>query len=176
MVTSTLAYRSIHSPKGASQHDQKQITLLIIVSAASLIIGITIGFIIGTNPFKNDARQEDNQYKSICNLLVSKGHSDQASISSSDLIIDLPQSVLQLDNIYAAIVDRYPNAQFTLTLEHVNGSPVFSLVAASESPEDLTEICNMAAALLCEEIESTMEQVSCKILDLATQPTPQKAE
>lgn len=151
---------------------KKQKFLLIIVFVVALLIGGTIGFLIGTNRTEDDSKPVEDLYKTSCTVYISKGTSELPSASSSDrLTLDqLPPSVLNLENIYTAITESYPDAEIKLTLEQGEESALFKLIATSENRENLADICNMAAELLCAEIEECMDQASCLFVDYAKQP------
>ncbi len=162
------------------------VLVLIIASVFLFVTGCTIN--IGSSS-ENTANEADSKnlfdsifnnenlkstmYKSCATIYISTKGTTESAISSSDLVVskslaDTCETILQSDSFQNEIREEYPNVKYELTLESINETEVFTIVAVGPNPEDLEEICNMAVSLLCEKISRAVEGVSCKVIDYAT--------
>ena len=92
------------------------------------------------------------------------------AISSSDLTVSTElvatlTMILQSSTIQDEICEEYPGAEYTLSLEPIDETEIFALIATSENPEHLEEICNLAVSLFCEAVPQIINGFSCKIID-----------
>lgn len=159
------------------------IRFILIICISVLLAGCTININVGnpsdaskngTTPNHNsDTSTNISIYQSRATIYISnKGSAESPAISSSDLIVskDFIESyivILNSKQIQSKIREKYPSAEYTLTLEPMNETNVFSIIAASENPECLEEICDIATSMLCEIIPQVIEGVSCKVVDHA---------
>ena len=164
------------------------VLVLIIASVFLFVTGCTININIGSSS-ENTANEADSKnlfdsifnnenlkstmYKSCATIYISTKGTTESAISSSDLVVskslaDTCETILQSDSFQNEIREEYPNVKYELTLESINETEVFTIVAVGPNPEDLEEICNMAVSLLCEKISRVVEGVSCKVIDYAT--------
>lgn len=162
------------------------VLVLIIASVLLFVTGCTIN--IGSSS-ENTANKADSKnlfdsifnnenlkstmYKSCATIYISTKGTTESAISSSDLVVakslvDKCETILQSDSIQKEIREEYPNVKYELTLESINETEVFTIAAVGPNPEDLEEICNMAASLLCEKVPLIVDGVSCKVIDYAT--------
>ena len=151
---------------------------LVVTFVFSLLAGCTININIGA-PSANIAEEttilESNSnpktmYESRATILITNNVSSDAAISSSDLMVPI-----ELVNSYAVILksnviqnqirEEYPGSEYELSLEQIDETEIFALIATSETPEYLEDICNRATSLLCEKIPQVIEGSSCKIVD-----------
>ena len=162
-------------------------TFLLIVCTVGLLVGCTININVdsqsknttketGNKTIFNsilNGKEEPSMYESRATIYITTSKNDNAAISSSDLTVEIQLAetyrvILQSDKVQEEIRKEYTGAEYTLTLEQINETEVFALIATSENPEKLQEICNMAASLLCETVQQTIEGTSCRIVDCAT--------
>ena len=120
-----------------------------------------------------NGKEETTIYESRAVIYISHPHEDQTGIiSSSDLatsikLVETYNVILQSSSVQDKIRKEYSGAEYELSLEHIDETETFALIATSETPEYLEDICNMAASLLCEIIPQVMNVSSCKIVDYA---------
>lgn len=155
--------------------------LLLVVTVFLFAAGCTVNINVGNaadteNKTMNqgvDTTVNESVYQSCAAVLISNGGTTAStSISSSDLavskpLVDVCKTILQSNRIREKICEEYPAAKYELTLEPMNETAIFTIIATSKSPEALEEICNMAVSLFCEEVSSKMDGVSCKVIDYA---------
>ena len=60
-----------------------------------------------------------------------------------------------------------PNLKYELTLESINETEIFAIIATSENPERLDDVCNLAVSLLCEEVPLIIDGASCTVVNYA---------
>lgn len=159
------------------------IRFILIVCVSVLLAGCTININVGnssdaskngTTPNHNsDTSANTSLYQSRATIYISQTvTTDSTMISSDDLtgslqLIESYIVILNSKQIQSKIREKYPSAEYTLTLEPMNETNVFSIIATSENPECLEEICDIATSMLCEIIPQVIEGVSCKVVDYA---------
>lgn len=157
---------------------------VLIVSASLFATGCTINVNIGNSP--NDTTNETlsnrnsdttsnmRVYQSRAAIYISnKVSEEKPAYSSSDLIVskqlaETYAAILNTSKIQNKIKEEYPNIEYELTLEPINETEICAVIATSEHPEKLEDICNLAVSLLCEEVSLIVEGSSCKVIDNAT--------
>lgn len=115
-------------------------------------------------------------YESRSMIYCANPYADQNAVSSSDQKVSLRfratiEKLLQSEEIREAISARYPDAECELSLEPVEDTAICTIVATSENPEHLADICNLAVSLLQESVPAVIPGVEIKIIDRAKQPT-----
>ena len=161
---------------------------LVIVCIFGLLTGCTININV-ENPAKDDAKNTDSKtifdyifnngnqttlYESRATILISNtATAESPAISSSDLsattsLAKTYAAILNTSKIQNKIKEEYPNIEYELTLEPINETEICAVIATSEHPEKLEDICNLAVSLLCEEVSLIVEGSSCKVIDNAT--------
>lgn len=162
---------------------------LLIICVFSLFVGCTININIGNST--EDSTKETNSksifdyifnsakeppmYESRASIYISYKTTTDTAISSSDLavslsLVDTYAKILQSDRVQDKIREEYPAVEYTLSLESLHETELFSIIATGEDPEYLDEICNTAVSMLCEQIPQIVEGSSCKVVDYAKQP------
>ena len=158
---------------------------LVIVCIFGLLAGCTININLGDSSEKDKNKTEDksiidyyfgrNQvYESRATILISNTATAKSSaISSSDLtasksLAETYSVILNSSKIQNKIKEEYPNIEYELTLEPINETEIYAVIATSEHPEKLEGICNLAVSLLCEEVSLIVDGSSCKVIDNAT--------
>ena len=159
---------------------------LVIVCILGLLTGCTLNINLGDSSEKDKNKTEDKTtiiddffgrnkaYESRATILISNTATAKApAISSSDLsattsLVKTYAAILNTSKIQNKIKEDYPNIEYELTLEPINETEVFVLIATSENAENLEDICNLAVSLLCEEVSLIVEGSSCKVVDNAT--------
>lgn len=159
---------------------------LLIVCISCLLAGCTININIG-NPPKDATNEADSKtfldnfvnsekqkilYESCASIYITTTTATDATISSSDLkvaksLVETYNTILQTNMIQSQIREQYPDIEYTLSLEPIEETEIFALIATGEEPEHLEEICNRAVSLLCEKIPQIVDGVSCKVVDYA---------
>jgi capsular polysaccharide biosynthesis protein len=76
--------------------------------------------------------------------------------------------LLQSSFIQNKIREAYPDLEYTLTIEQLDETEMYAIIATSQNPEGLEELCNMAASLFCERFQEVIEDASAKIIAPAT--------
>ena len=93
-------------------------------------------------------------------------------------------AILNSEEIQSKIQEEYPNLKYELTLElldtiqsniqeeypnliEVNVKEMFTIIATSENPEKLEDVCNFAASLFCEEIPHYIPNFFCRVVNYA---------
>lgn len=166
----------------------KQILVLFLCVACILlfITGCTININLDnpaydtTNDTENDYSSENiSGYQSRATIYMSNKNSvELPAISSSDLIVSgsladtyaaILQSDVVQDEIRKEICKKHPDAniEYTLTLEPLEETEIYAIIAISENAEHLEEICNTAVSVFCEKLTETLPDISCKIIDYA---------
>ena len=159
---------------------------LVIVCIFGLLTGCTINVNLGDSSEKDKNKTEDKTtiiddffgrnkaYESRATILISNTATAKSpAISSSDLAASLRlteayAAILNTSKIQNKIKEEYPNIEYELTLEPINETEICAVIATSEHPEKLEDICNLAVSLLCEEVSLIVEGSSCKVIDNAT--------
>lgn len=157
---------------------------LVIVCIFGLLTGCTININLGDSSEKDKNKTEDKTtiiddffgrnkaYESRATILISNTATEKSpAISSSDL-----SATTRLTETYAIILNafqdkikmEYPNIEYELTLEATNETEIYAVIATSEHPEKLEDICNLAVSLLCKNVSAIIEGSSCKVIDNAT--------
>jgi hypothetical protein len=149
-----------------------------------LLTGCTININIG-NSDKDPKKDTDG--KSILAEIFKK--EDQTKLYESRAIIYLTQQscdyiydynslavasqlmkdcgvILQSEAIQKQIHEEYPDVEYTLSLEATDEIELCTVIATSEDPEYLEEICNMAIDLLGEKVADLMG-LSCNVVTYA---------
>lgn len=153
---------------------------LIAVCTFSLLIGCTVNINIGapsegvpkeTTILESNSNQK-TMYESRANILIMNQGTSNTAISSSDLnvSVQLMESyvvILKSSTIQNQVRKEYPGVEYILSLEQINETEAFAIVATSETPEHLEDICNMAVSLFCETLPQVIEGSSCKIVNCA---------
>ena len=157
---------------------------LVIVCIFGLLTGCNIN--LGDSSEKDKNKTEDKTtiiddflgsrkvYESRASIFIpNTATAESTAISSSDLIAsshlaETCKVILNTSKIQNKIKEEYPNIEYELTLEPINETEVFVLIATSENAENLEDICNLAVSLLCEEVSLIVEGSSCKVVDNAT--------
>ena len=156
---------------------------LIIVCIFHLLTGCTININIGNSD--GDSKKETDG-KSILEGIFKK--EDQTKLYESratiylthydDYAVDYDSLsvasqlmkdcgvILQSEAIQKQIHEEYPDVEFTLSLETLDETNLCALIATSEDPEYLEEICNMAISLLGERVAQVMD-LSCNVFTYA---------
>ena len=122
----------------------------------------------------NNSLFKTPMYKSRATILISNTATAKSpAISSSDLsattsLAKTYAAILNTSKIQNKIKEEYPNIEYELTLEPINETEICAVIATSEHPEKLEDICNLAVSLLCEEVSLIVEGSSCKVIDNAT--------
>ena len=142
---------------------------LFIVYISCLLAGCTININVG-NPSEDTANK--TVYECRASIYIANTTAADAAISSSDLkveksLVETYSVILQSNMIQGQIREEYSGVEYTLTLESINETEIFTLIATGENPEYLDEICNMAVSLLCEQIPKIIEGTSCRRVDYA---------
>ena len=159
---------------------------LVIVCIFGLLTGCTININLGDSSEKDKNKTEDKTtiiddffgrnkaYESRATILISNTATAKSpAISSSDLsattsLAKTYAAILNNSKIQNKIKEEYPNIEYELTLEPINETEICAVIATSEHPEKLEDICNLAVSLLCEEVSLIVEGSSCKVIDNAT--------
>ena len=158
---------------------------LVIVCIFGLLTGCTININLGDSSEKDKNKTEDKtiiddffgrnkEYESRATILISNTvTAESPAITSSDLAVsqrltDTYAVFLNSQTIKSKIKEEYPNVEYELTLEPINETEIFAVIATSERPEKLEDICNLAVSLLCKEVSLIVEGSSCKVIDNAT--------
>ena len=159
---------------------------LVIVCIFGLLTGCTININLGDSSEKDKNKTEDKTtfiddffgrnkaYESRATILISNTATAKSpAISSSDLsattsLAKTYAAILNNSKIHNKIKEEYPNIEYELTLEPINETEICAVIATSEHPEKLEDICNLAVSLLCEEVSLIVEGSSCKVIDNAT--------
>ena len=142
-------------------------------SLAGCTININIGNADENTVNETNGKEETTMYESRATIYIFNTHENQTgTMSSSDLTvsIELIESyniILQSSKVQDKIREEYSGTEYTLSLEQINETEIFALIATSETPEYLEDICNMAVSLLCEMIPQVIDGSSCKIVDYA---------
>lgn len=157
---------------------------LLVVCIFGLLTGCTININLGDSS-EDSANGTNNKtvfdyifnngstmYESRANIYITKTTSADTTISSSDLkvaksLVETYAAILNTSKIQNKIKEEYPNIEYELTLEPINETEIFAVIATSEHPEKLEDICNLAASLLCEMVPQIIEGSSCKVIDYA---------
>ena len=159
---------------------------LVIVCIFGLLTGCTINVTHGDSSEKDKNKTEDKTtiiddffgrnkaYESRATILISNtATAESPAISSSDLsatmsLVKIYAAILNSSKIQNKIKEEYPNIEYELTLEPINETEICAVIAISEHPEKLEDICNLAVSLLCEEASLIVEGSFCKVIDNAT--------
>ena len=159
---------------------------LVIVCIFGLLTGCTININLGDSSEKDKNKTEDKTtiiddffgrnkaYESRATILISNTATAKSpAISSSDLsattsLAKTYAAILNNSKIQNKIKEEYPNIEYELTLEPINETEICAVIATSEHPEKLEDICNLAVSLLCEEVSRFLDGVSFKVIDNAT--------
>ena len=158
---------------------------LVIVCILGLLTGCTLNINLGDSSEKDKNKTEEKTifddflgsrkvYESRASIFIpNTATAESTAISSSDLIAsshlaETCKVILNTSKIQNKIKEEYPNIEYELTLEPINETEVFVLIATSENAENLEDICNLAVSLLCEEVSLIVEGSSCKVVDNAT--------
>ena len=163
--------------------------LLLVVCLLGLFTGCTININIGT--LAGDAseesagknifdyifhnQEETKMYESRATIFISyisEGADTAATavdpaVSASLPLMGVFNGILQSKTIQSQIQKEYPDVAYALSLEPVNETSMYTLIATGENPEYLDEICNMAISVFCEELPRIVDGVSIKIIDYA---------
>ena len=153
------------------------------------IFGLLTGCTININPAdsseKDKNKTEDKTtisddffgrnkaYESRATIYISNTvTAESPAISSSDLTVSKSLAetysvILSSSKIQNKIKEEYPNIEYELTLEPINETEIFAVLATREHPEKLEDICNLAVSLLCENVPLIVEGFSCKVIDYA---------
>ena len=132
-------------------------------SLAGCTININIGNADENTVNETNGKEETTMYESRATIYIFNTHEDQTgTISSSDLAVSLR---LIESKVQDKIREEYADVEYTLSLEQINETEI-SLIATSETPEYLEEICNIAVSLFCETLQK-IYGASCKIVDYA---------
>ncbi len=160
--------------------------ILLIVYFACFLAGCTININVG-NPVEDATKETDNKtifdhifnsrkektmYESRATILISNRATTDTAISSSDLVghqrlVATYNNILQSRRIQDEIREEYPGVEYSLSLEAINETEIFALIATGENPEHLEGICNTAASVVCEKIPEIVVGSSCKVVDYA---------
>lgn len=150
---------------------------VIIIFFAGLVVGFLIRNILPNVMNVNEKYDEKHTYKCSSTVYISNVNPEKAAISSGDLEAEALEMapVLESDILFANIKKKidvqYPDTEYEVQLEQtVEGVAVYYVIVTGDSKEDLQEICDLATSLLCEEIETTMSDVRCKIIEKANNP------
>ena len=158
---------------------------LVIVCIFGLLTGCTININLGDSSEKDKNKPEDKNivdyyfgrnrvYESRATIYISNTvTAESTAISSSDLTVSKSLAetysvILSSAKIQNKIKEEYPNIEYELTLEPINETAICAVIATSEHPEKLEDICNLAVSLLCEEVSLIVKGSSCKVVDNAT--------
>ena len=159
---------------------------LVIVCIFGLLTGCTTNINPGDSSEKDKNKTEDKTtiiddffgrnkaYESRATILISNtATAESPAIYSSDLtasqsLAETYAVILNSSTIQNKIKEEYPNIEYELTLEPINETEIFAVIATSEHPEKLEDICNLAVSLLCEEVSLIIPGSSCKVVDNAT--------
>ena len=146
---------------------------LVVVCIFHLLTGCTININIGNS---DEDSKKETAGKSILEEIFKK--EDQTKLYECRAIIYLTLEVvsskvmadcnyiLQSRSIQDQIREEYPDVEYTLSLERIDETELCAVIATSEDPESLQEICNMAVDLLCEEISQLMVS-NCRVVEYA---------
>lgn len=160
---------------------------LVVVCIFGLLTGCTININLGDSSEKDKNKTEDKTtiiddffgrnkaYESRATIHISISNTATAespAISSSDLTASKSLAgtysvILNTSTIQNKIKEEYPNIEYELTLEPINETEIYAVIATSEHPEKLEDICNLAVSLLCENVPLIVEGSSCKVIDYA---------
>ena len=165
------------------------IQFILVICILGLFTGCTMNINVG-NPTEETTKETNGKtvfdyifngeekppmYESRATIYISNTvayTNDDLAISSSDLtaaksLAETYNVILQSSKIQNQIHKEYPDTDYTLSLEQVNETEIFAIIATGKNPEHLEEICNMAVSLLCENISNILEGVNCKVVDYA---------
>jgi len=176
---------SIYYYRERKEKELKRLLLLftLVVCVFLLTTGCSININIGsssthtadetTSSHSSDAPSNISSYQSRATILITTSDSEKPSICSSDLVssknlVNTYATILLSHRIQNKIHEEYPNIEYTLTLESLRETEIFAIIATSQNPERLEEICNMAVSLFCEEISLLIAGCSCKVIDCAS--------
>lgn len=157
---------------------------LFVVYISFLLAGCTININVGNSSeeatnrtngktiFDHIFNNRSTMYESRATIYISNIFAESSAISSSDLTVSKQlaesyQVILNSKKIKSKIQEQYPNIEYKLTMESINQTEVFYITATSEKPEELDDVCNLAASLLCEEVPLAIEGASCKVVECA---------
>lgn len=88
-------------------------------------------------------------------------------LNSANSLLKTYEILLQSPSVKNQISEEYPGVEYTLSLKEVNNTQIYKIVATSKESEHLTEICDMATSLFCENVYNVYG-FSCKITSNAT--------
>ncbi len=142
-----------------------------------LIAELCTGCKTVTSLNNNEATDEYRAYESYSIILFTAEPSDLSSISASDLTLSqalgpILEDILKSKKIRTEIDQKFPDSDYTLSLKAIDNTEMFYVTTMGEKPENLTEICDVAAVLLCEYVIKIIPQCSCSIVDPANTPIP----
>lgn len=160
----------------------KFIPFLLIVAILISLTGCTININIGNSDrdtkketegksiLEEIFKKEDQTklYESRATIFItqrSSGYGDNNLAVASQLMKDC-SVILQSEAIQKQIHEEYPDVEFTLSLEATDEIELCTVIATSEDPEYLEEICNMAIDLLGEKVADLMG-LSYKVVECA---------
>lgn len=160
---------------------KKHIFIVIFAGITIFFTGLVVGFLLSNRVSEainsNEEQVEKHTYKCTSTVYISKTASEKTSISSADLEAEASEidSVLErdilLENVKKKTDKQYPDTEYSVELEHVvENTQIYHVIVTGDSKEQLQEICDLATLLLSIEIETTMSNVQCKIVEQASNP------
>ena len=117
---------------------------------------------------------EKKLYQCQATIMITKKGEDP-SYSSSDATVS-PSAlkaydmILQSKAVQDKILEKYPNAEYTLVMAPGENTSVCTITATGSDAENLDELCDLAVSLLCEEAAKVISATTCKAVDKATTP------
>lgn len=143
---------------------KKQKILIAIGLIVVLLVGLAFGFLLGKNDLPRKQLPKKEFYKSSCSFYINNSRGYEDFLTSDGLAevnaFQLPESVLDLENIYDRI-----GREYTLSLDRRKDTYIYTLSVISENNENLNKVCEEAALLLLEEINNTAAGYSAKLID-----------
>lgn len=163
--------------------------LLLIICIFSLLAGCTVNINVGNpaekptieadskNIFDNLFGHENTLYESRAIIYIGVRNTTDTAISSSDLketeaLAEVYKDILQSEYVQDQIREEYPGVEYFLSVESINETELYAIIASGEDPEHLEEISNIAASVFCEKAQEIAIDSSCKVVDHASPAQP----
>lgn len=134
-------------------------------NTAGAVGGNSIFDRILSNGIFNKPMYESCAYIVVVNTSASMTYPDTSTFTS---LTETCTAILNTSKFQDKIKEKYPGAEYTLTLKRVVNTEIFAVTATSKHPENLDDICDSAVSLLLEEVPYHVEGFAFRILGPAS--------
>lgn len=119
---------------------------------------------------------KEPEYTTNCTVYFTSAGEGTDIITSVDLdpssyIYAALEVMIKSDIIHTFVRQKYPEIEYDYRLEQVKDTCMAQIVVISTSQKYVADICNLIAKKLCEVVDTSLDNITIKVISVAKKPT-----